>query len=1338
MNGTHASHLGLEGLPASHTTAGTSLLSVSAPIEGAPNLEGRDVVQQLEILQKLLEKERHVKQGAENMLDAGPNDALRVKVEDALTAASRKITAISKRIEELREQSAPSRTLRKMRSAQNLTAAGSPAQGGPRLHSTSIHSKHSREDLANQEDYHSAKTLADSLTSTLVSYARSSSQSTAVSPFTASTSSLNASASSMADGTLDQARVETMDQLVQALRSNVRVAYELDLDELLPAIVPCLADSALKEARASAYRLLSHLVISGDVTARLREHGIDYYLVRSLARDSKHAVEKEHAIRLIRTICEVGRGGSNTSAARRVPSDAVTRALVSIAEHTEDAFRLAAIETLAEVMMLDIDLVFRTGGMRVLLSVLAEGPEEFASVLVTTFLYIIDMPATRGYFNPGTDLEIALSGITDAYGKGDAHLERMQACAKVVAAMLRTWSGLIYLCMNDMQAIRSLVDTLRIPSLTTRDVVLDLFFELLHIKLPEWHAAFINGRRLTMYGRQKPLANQPQDPDVTSRTDKLSLVDQYIALLLLVFTEAGLIEALVTILEESTAGSKVARKATLLIGEILQLANRILPMSMAARIQTLSRVFTLATDYIDGHSRIVGTTALSSIDSFNRNRARLQPSSVGGSRQRANSVDEPVRRGQRTVDSVKIKMGMQIDDRGFQALLLETQVLTAREHTKWNHEALVELIEGPMLNPKRLEESIKVSRFGKRLMQFFHPQTRKGFADMKRIKSNQKWVKLGCTLITTLLSNADGIRFLQHDDPFLKQLVDSLVSFDLARPSSQDSVFSPTRIDDTLAYGYFEMLGTMSRYPEGIELLERFKFFTAFYHLTELPNREDLVKLVVENIDYSQDGHPRILLSRALTSSDKRVREYATRHLGRLIQNSARATPWMLRLLLTQLYDPEPEVCELAVHYLRDACNDRDVLQLVVELQPTLDHLGEIGHPLLLKFMSTPVGFQYLNNADYINREMDGWFHERNKQYMVQVEIYLARAFSLAQADEEEDELLDFEGTVPAHFYGEMAKTELGCQVLHDKGHFVEFAEFIRLHGLEHEDAEIIDKLKSVLWAVGNIGATMRGLQFLEDQEIIPTILEITEQSQVLSVRGTCFFVLGLISATPQGAEILDDYGWEATMSPLGATTGLCVPTQLDNFLRLPHTVPLNLEEPPPSLPVLPTQAERDVMNCIYNLANTVIAHAASRTLARIKSRPETRGVFSSLRLFDRALQALASQRYRLPVRRYIFELFDIRLDAVSVAGLLEHRRTTILGSKSNGSTSGRSRTPAAAGAPRLKRGRRRSESGSEGEDDELYEESEGELEVKPLRLKPARRVVGFDGPGDEEDEEDV
>jgi hypothetical protein len=61
-------------------------------------------------------------------------------------------------------------------------------------------------------------------------------------------------------------------------------------------------------------------------------------------------------------------------------------------------------------------------------------------------------------------------------------------------------------------------------------------------------------------------------------------------------------------------------------------------------------------------------------------------------------------------------------------------------------------------------------------------------------------------------------------------------------------------------------------------------------------------------------------------------------------------------------------------------------------MHPTMDHLGDMGHGLLLKFvssqnsepswlinwdrfMSTPVGFRFLYDAGYIYREMEDWFN---------------------------------------------------------------------------------------------------------------------------------------------------------------------------------------------------------------------------------------------------------------------------------------------------------------------------------------------------------------------------
>ncbi len=44
------------------------------------------------------------------------------------------------------------------------------------------------------------------------------------------------------------------------------------------------------------------------------------------------------------------------------------------------------------------------------------------------------------------------------------------------------------------------------------------------------------------------------------------------------------------------------------------------------------------------------------------------------------------------------------------------------------------------------------------------------------------------------------------------------------------------------------------------------------------------------------------------------------------------------------------EVCQLATQFLEEACESVDILRLVVAMQPTLDHLGDVGHGLLLKW----------------------------------------------------------------------------------------------------------------------------------------------------------------------------------------------------------------------------------------------------------------------------------------------------------------------------------------------------------------------------------------------------
>jgi hypothetical protein len=74
---------------------------------------------------------------------------------------------------------------------------------------------------------------------------------------------------------------------------------------------------------------------------------------RTLALDIKHTVEKEQAIKLIRTIVTIGsqkRGSTHASCAGAVPlSERVMRAFIAVAEQPDDPFRPVAIQTLTEI-----------------------------------------------------------------------------------------------------------------------------------------------------------------------------------------------------------------------------------------------------------------------------------------------------------------------------------------------------------------------------------------------------------------------------------------------------------------------------------------------------------------------------------------------------------------------------------------------------------------------------------------------------------------------------------------------------------------------------------------------------------------------------------------------------------------------------------------------------------------------------------------------------------------------------------------------------------------------------------------------------------------------------
>ena len=89
---------------------------------------------------------------------------------------------------------------------------------------------------------------------------------------------------------------------------------------------------------------------------------------------------------------------------------------------------------------------------------------------------------------------------------------------------------------------------------------------------------------------------------------------------------------------------------------------------------------------------------------------------------------------------------------------------------------------------------------------------------------------------------------------------------------------------------------------------------------------------------------------------------------------------------------------------------------------------------------------------------------------------------------------------------------------------------------------------------------------------------------------------------------------------------------------------PTERSDDDPSLPPARTHAEREAVTALLNLSNHLLATPASKTLMRLKTRQPT--LFSQSSLFYRALYLLDHNHYRLPVRRYIHDLFSLDITA--------------------------------------------------------------------------------------------
>ncbi|XP_030844625.1 rapamycin-insensitive companion of mTOR-like isoform X2 [Strongylocentrotus purpuratus] len=951
-------------------------------------------------------------------------------------------------------------------------------------------------------------------------------------------------------------------------------------------IVCCLRLAVVhpaKEIRGAGVRALRHLVQDETTVQAMLALHVDRLLMRSLDIYQRNDVERVQALRFIRRILAVAPAFCPIS---------LVHVLVAISNSDDkerDRMRNACVATLCELAVLNPAAFAHARGLGALVrNILDMQLLRMNEAVMLTVLHLLNHPASRRFIRFKVDLEQVIAPFTDFNYRHTGDSSESQASEKeglyqasrmAIVTLLRSWPGMIRLCRSDATGLQSLLAILCVHNDENRRYLLEVLYDIFYLPIAEWTDNFSTALQSIDSCQMKTSWNLTEGFVVAEALDLLpnraitrpNLTENHLALLLLAFINAGLLESLVEVVTSDNANLSI--QATILLGELLYMADKILPPDCEQHHHCLPTLMTLAASFdVPLLQRNRASAAVTNLERHHEMKKRgVIPCSLYLDHILSNS--DMFVTSQRVVADKSKDMAVvsrENEDSAVQTMIKETLVLTTKDHTVWNWELIGGAIKKGGVTLKKFEDA-NVNRFFRRLVEFYKPMSKQYSVislgrELGRSSEIQSYTIIGCQLLNFLLNcdETDAEKLLME---LTVDIGDCLLEISMA-PRNElppQAVFSPSSIQNTLSQDYFLLVGKLSKTHEGEKILEKAGVFQYLLDVCSMPHHETLQKLVVTCLDYKRDGLARTVLGKMLAGSSESMRIYATNHLRVLLRAQ---TPffhtWGVELLITQLHDKARTISGLALDILDEACEDDANLHSLVHMRPPLLHMGDKGALLLTRFISTTKGFKYLHDVNYVSHELDRWFTYFNRKYVTLIETEINEAFTcyhrphvsggfIRRSKDERRQRKDV--YVPVHLYGQLAKHRGGCELIEKQNHIAEMCEVIRYGDVETMDT--ILNLKAALWALGHTGSTTWGLKLLQQEGIIPDIIRLAEECEVFSIRGTCFYVLGLISKTRQGADSLSCLGWES----IRHSRGEYFPVVEDRENNLPTVLPIPLEE---------------------------------------------------------------------------------------------------------------------------------------------------------------------------------
>lgn len=219
------------------------------------------------------------------------------------------------------------------------------------------------------------------------------------------------------------------------------------------------------------------------------------------------------------------------------------------------------------------------------------------------------------------------------------------------------------MCMNQRYKIKCLVETLTLPVMDLQKMLMETILLIFRIELPSGLPDLLTSRiNIDLNFKFKQSLMSCID-------EKKRFINHHLALVLAIFIDEGLLEALVSIIRSC---SRVTSMATILVGIIIELSNRLLPGYYNAKVQSLAQLFGLSLSFDNEIERHRATLALAHIDKLHR--IAEQEFDIQLYSKQTDDLKVTNNPSQKKVEIIKENLGINIDDVNYRNLLAETQV----------------------------------------------------------------------------------------------------------------------------------------------------------------------------------------------------------------------------------------------------------------------------------------------------------------------------------------------------------------------------------------------------------------------------------------------------------------------------------------------------------------------------------------------------------------------------------------------------------------------------------------------------------------------------------------